>query len=397
MRFYDSSSLLLLPELPEEKFLLSDITLQELESIKTSSNKDFDTKAKARRLLRNLWSEKDNNRYEVVIFSPQSPEEENLINDRKIMLCAVRSGADTLVTDDYALAAYAMAETSLKVERILDAPKDHYKGFVEKHLTDDELNTLYADQTYNSQNLLTNEYLIIDNDDGKKDALVWDGQRYNNISYSTFDSEFFPYPVKQKDIYQALAMDALLHDQFVLLAGPQGTGKSLLSLSYAMMELAKKRKDKLIIFTNPVSAKDSAEIGFLPGTRKDKLMDASIGGILSSKLGAEKVDGLIHMGKIQLYTLADLRGFSASNAIVYITEAQNLNTYLMQLAITRVEESSQLIIEGDYTSQVDRSAYAGSANGMQRVSEVFRGDENFGMVELQHCYRGAIAKKALEM
>ena len=46
MKIYDTSSLLLLnkEKLAQEKFLISSITLEELESIKTSSNKDNEIK-----------------------------------------------------------------------------------------------------------------------------------------------------------------------------------------------------------------------------------------------------------------------------------------------------------------------------------------------------------------
>lgn len=55
IKFYDTSSLLLIPDdLFDEYFVISSITLSELEEIKNSRNKDFSIKAKARHLTQFL-------------------------------------------------------------------------------------------------------------------------------------------------------------------------------------------------------------------------------------------------------------------------------------------------------------------------------------------------------
>ena len=53
IKFYDTCSLLKADEsIFEEKFAISSITLEELESIKTSIHKDQETKYQARKLLK---------------------------------------------------------------------------------------------------------------------------------------------------------------------------------------------------------------------------------------------------------------------------------------------------------------------------------------------------------
>jgi hypothetical protein len=68
IKFYDTSSLLLkatsLHE--EERFVISSITLQELENIKSSGRKDIETKHNARLVLHYL-DEHDN--YDIHIFT----------------------------------------------------------------------------------------------------------------------------------------------------------------------------------------------------------------------------------------------------------------------------------------------------------------------------------------
>lgn len=55
-KFYDTSSLLLVTEEElDEYFVISSISLYELESIKTSRNKDYDVKMAARHILHKLF------------------------------------------------------------------------------------------------------------------------------------------------------------------------------------------------------------------------------------------------------------------------------------------------------------------------------------------------------
>lgn len=399
MKLYDTSSLLLLREIPEGA-AISSITLEELENIKTNRNKDEQIKFQVRRILNFLWENPE--KYEAIIYSPTFLEKltilpEDINNDIKILSCAVADERiDTLVTNDLSLAVTAR-EFGIKVERTSDE-EDPYCGYIEKELTDEELNILYSDLHTNSQNLLQNEYLIIkDAENDNSQVLCWEGDKYRKLSYSNISCKYMD--VAPKDIYQRLAIDALLHNSFVMLTGQAGTAKTLISLSYALQEVFSGRRKKLIIFSNPAPAKGAQEIGFLKGTKNEKLLSSSIGSILASKIGSiEEVEKNIDIGKIELLTFADLRGYDTSgmNAIVLITEAQNLSTYLLQLAIQRIGEDCQLIVEGD-NAQVDNNIYEGANNGMRRVSEVFRGFKDYAQVNLKNIYRSDIAKKAMEM
>jgi len=94
-----------------------------------------------------------------------------------------------------------------------------------------------------------------------------------------------------------------------------------------------------------------------------------------------------------------LRGFDSSgmNCAVYITESQNMSIDMLKLCMQRIGEDGICIIDGDSETQVDNRLYEGSNNGMRRLSEVFRGQDLYGEVELNECYRSRIAKIAEEM
>lgn len=94
--------------------------------------------------------------------------------------------------------------------------------------------------------------------------------------------------------------------------------------------------------------------------------------------------------------MSDIRGYDTSgmNAGIYITEAQNLDIELLKLALQRVGEDSVVILDGDTKSQVDLIDYEGSRNGMRRASEVFRGTNIYGEIELKNIHRSRIAEIA---
>lgn len=175
------------------------------------------------------------------------------------------------------------------------------------------------------------------------------------------------------------------------------THNTFLSLGYLMSQLDKGRIDKIIVFCNTVATKNSAKLGYLPGTRDEKLLDSQIGNVLASKFGNRlELERLIEEEKIVLLPFSDLRGYDTSgmSAGIYISEAQNLDITLMKLALQRIGEDSICIIDGDEKTQVDDIAFAGRNNGMRRVSKIFRGHDIYGEIELQNIHRSKIANIA---
>jgi predicted ribonuclease YlaK len=215
---------------------------------------------------------------------------------------------------------------------------DDYTGYIHYNFTDEQLTELYSNLNNNLCNLNINQYLIVHNKEGEiVDKLCWTGETLRPIKYYTFFSHYLgETKPKPNDIYQALAMDSLMNNQITMLKGPAGTGKSILSLAYLFHLLEKHKIDKIIVFCNTVATKGAAKLGYLPGTRDDKLLDSQIGNMLSSKLGDKlMVEKLIADGKLLLLPMSDVRGYDTSgmNAGIYITEAQNMDITLMKLAL----------------------------------------------------------------
>lgn len=409
MKFYDTNAILKLQDkIFEDDFIISSVTLQELEHIKVSRNKDDQIKYEARKALHLLDDNSD--KYEVVVYDNAIENyilEKNMeiTPDTKIVgSCAfIKAMKDVIfVTDDIACKMIARRIFNLIVKGVNDEPVADYSGFIEKTLSESEMAYFYEHLQENTYGLLENEYLILkDSNNHVVDTLVWREGMYQNIKFPNIKSDYFG-TVKplNGDIYQQMALNSFSNNQITMIKGSAGTGKSYLAVGYMMWLLEKHKIDKIVIFANPTPTMNSAKIGFLPGTQLDKLVDSSIGNMLAGKLGDKfMIEQLVSRNKLSILPMCDIRGFDTSglNCAVYITEAQNLDISLMKLALQRIGEDSICIVDGDYNAQVDLSQYAGNNNGMRRMSEIFRGHDFYGEIELQNIYRSKIAAVADDM
>lgn len=412
IKFYDTCSLLALQDKAfneKEKFSISNITLIELEQIKTSSIKDEDIKYKARKLLHLLANHND--KYNTYIYKTDLYDKHisdfSLIanNDSRIIATAydlMLKGTDLLfISSD--LNCYEIAYSlGLDCLFLSENDKQKYKGFKEVEVDDEELADFYSNQINNPEenkyNLYINEYLLLKYKGKITDMYKWTGNAYQAIPFMKFESKMFGKIMpKGNDSYQQIAMDSLATNQITMLRGRAGTGKSLLSFGYMFSLLEQQKIDKIIIFCNTVATKGSAKLGFYPGSRTEKLLDSQIGNFLISKLGDRiQVERLIADGQLVLLPMSDIRGYDTTGmkAAVYITEAQNLDRELMKLALQRIGEDCICILDGDSDAQVDLGMYAGCNNGMRRVSKIYRGASFYGEVELQNIYRSRIAELA---
>lgn len=395
MYFYDTCALINDQEVAfREPFVIADVTLYELEEIKTSRAKDEEIKARVRKLLRLLNDHLDDY---TIISAPDLPGKNN--DERIIAAAADMTPRLAFRTDDLACAFIARNYGLEVVTKSED--EDSYLGFKKLNYdSEDATIDFYAHMTEgNLYNLETNEYLLIYVKDVLIDKLRWDGAKYVPVGYPCFESKALG-RVGPKDEYQAIAFDSMKNNQLTVLRGPAGTGKSYLSMSFLMNRLERGVIDKIIVFCNTVATAGAARLGFYPGSRDEKLLDSQIGNFLASKLGGmDGVRNMIDAETLILLPMSDIRGFDTTgmHAGIYITEAQNMDIELMRLALQRIGEDSICVIEGDDDAQVDMAMYAGARNGMKRMSKVFRGQDFYGEVSLQNIHRSRIANIAQKM
>ena len=415
-KFYDTCSLLLkVDNLWEEDtvLVLSSITLEELENIKTAANKDPDVKFAARKLAHELDEHFGDGSYTIMIWNNDLMEDLvkahlPVTNDSKIIICAKAYQALINPEDEYFfytndICCKHMAHLTLDCPiRSHEEEKYDYDGYLEVIMDDEEMADFYSHPEENKYGLYVNQYILVCDIDGEVvDKLCWTGKGYRHLTYNNFKSNHFGNVKPMKDdVYQALAADSFENNRITLVKGPAGTGKTYLSLGYLMHKLERGKIDKIIIFCNTVATKNSAKLGYYPGTRDEKLLDSQIGNMLSAKLGDRSVvEDMIRKEELVLLPLSDIRGYDTSGmcAGIYISEAQNLDIELMKLTLQRIGEDSICIIDGDYNAQVDDVHFAGSNNGMRRASKVYRGEDIYGEVTLKNIHRSRIARIAEKM
>lgn len=325
--------------------------------------------------------------------------------DNKLVKYAIENGYG-IITDDILLKHKAVS-VGIEVIKSSDQEEDiEYKGFVEKELDRETIQLVYSNYDVNLFGLLTNQYLVMkDATNGEViDVMIWTGSwlesiyRVNKNTRTIPNTEYFERIVAE-DIYQDMTIDSLYRNQVTMVRGRAGSGKTLLSLSYAW-NLIEKKEGRLVIFFNPAPSRDSITMGFNKGSKIEKAMQSSLGSMLKSKFGDEYVvEDLIMNGDIEIMPFTDLRGWDSKSdreTVVLISEAQNLTSELLKMGLQRIDDSTQVIIDGDYNQQVDRDAYLYS-NGMKRASEVLRGNKLYGEVELQNTYRSELADIVDEM
>ena len=409
MIFYDTCSLLnqyveIFANLSTTSFAISSITLKEVEEIKTSKLKDEETKQKAKKLsnLLNLYFGK----YKIINYDKDWDKliDSNPIllpnNDSRIIITALQyENLSVFVTDDINCANLAQS-LGITVKMPSLQKKDIYTGYrLIPCYTDNDLGEVYEQIYSNQVNLLENQYCVLEQQGKYIDAYVKRNNECHQIPFTTCKSKMFG-EIKPLDIFQRIALDSLKNNQITMLRGSAGTGKSYLALGYLFSCLDSGQISKIIIFCNTVATAGSAKLGYYPGSRTEKLLDSQIGNFLISKLGDRtQVERMISEGTLLLLPLSDIRGFDTTgmDAGIYITEAQNLDVELMKLALQRIGNDSICILDGDSETQVDLNIYAGSRNGMRRVSEVFRGSSLYGEVTLPICHRSKIAELAEKM
>lgn len=437
MKFYDTSALLDLPPdtLLAQQFLIADVTLYELEDIKTSGKKDEATKAKARTVTRLLaehptaYTVISIDYTQLVWILNDVPIKDN--NDGTIMAAArwylneLQNKLDNLpkeldadssneaaelttlidsfcfVTSDLSCFNLAQRIMKLPCELSLDRGGAHndYTGWTEVPMDQggEEALTMAYSKDIEQKNLFdtpTNGYVLIPNADadGNMAGLRWDGSRYVPIKYKNLNTTYAG-KIKPLNDQQKLAFDLLQNDDITikLLLGVYGSGKDFLMVNHAIDLIEKGKYDRIVWVRNTVEVKNSRSIGFLPGTANEKLMPYA--GPLSDALGGDvALERAIIDGWVKLEHLGPIRGRSYKRSIIYCSEAENLTKEHVQLLIGRVGEDSVLWLNGDLR-QIDDVVFE-SNNGLRKAIERLTGQHRFGVVYMPISERSETAKLA---
>lgn len=194
---------------------------------------------------------------------------------------------------------------------------------------------------------------------------------------------------------QKIAKQVILESTITIVTGQAGSGKTLIACQAALDALFNKEFEKIIVARPVVTAKE--EIGFLPGSMKEKL-DPYIAPIYDNMYrlyDKEKIDKLLTEGQIEIIPFAFMRGRNFSNAFIILDESQNVTDTQMEMAISRLCEGSKMVIVGD-VGQIDLKEKKDSA--LIFLNKAVPGAvKGVSSIHLKHNHRHPIVEEVLNI
>ena len=185
--------------------------------------------------------------------------------------------------------------------------------------------------------------------------------------------------IKAQTTNQRKLVESIRKNDMVFAIGPAGTGKTYTGVALAVKALKNKEVRRIILTRPAVEAGEN--LGFLPGDLKEKLDPymQPLYDALRDMIPAEKLDGYIEKGIIQIAPLAFMRGRTLDHAFVILDEGQNTTHAQMKMFLTRMGKSAKFMLTGD-PGQIDLPRR--TISGLKEALLILKNVEGVGIVYL---------------
>jgi len=207
--------------------------------------------------------------------------------------------------------------------------------------------------------------------------------------------------IQARNLEQNMAMNLLMDAELDLVAmvGLAGSGKTLMALAAGLHQTLDMGLYEKILVTR-ATVPMGQDIGFLPGTEREKL-EPWMGAItdnLALLLGDEaaNIADILGQHRIEIAALSFARGRTFTKTWLIVDEAQNMTPHQMKTIVTRMGEDSKIIILGN-NAQIDTPYLTAYTNGLSRAVSAFAGWEHAGHIALKAGERSRLATKAVEV
>ncbi|WP_076417102.1 PhoH family protein [Colwellia sp. UCD-KL20] len=350
------------------------------------------------------FNENDNRIINAALYiQKENPEKKIVLVTKDINMRLKAKGAGLVHVEDY------------RTDQLIDDIKFLSKGYHKfeddfwQHIDECDSETEGRNTThYVNRDVLPNsymnEYILDDSQHFAGKVTGWDEERLAiaDLSYERLMAKQ-AWGINPKNIYQGMAMDALLDPtiDLVILTGAAGSGKTLLALASALEQVVERGLyDKILVTRSTPEIAES--IGFLPGTEEEKMapwLSAITDSLEVLHKSDENMNGslnyIMEKANIQFKSVNFMRGRSIQNAIVLLDECQNLTASQLKTIITRCGEGTKLVCSGNL-AQIDSNYLTAVTSGLTYIVERFKNFPGSTTVHLNGVVRSRLASFAEE-
>jgi PhoH-like ATPase len=244
------------------------------------------------------------------------------------------------------------------------------------------------------------------------------------------NEKYVPFGIVPKNVGQRYIMDALVRPAseapLVIVKGPAGTGKTLVALAVGLEEVIENGNYEKVLYLRG-NVKLDEDIGYLPGTEKEKLdwalrpvrdnlkvifrpeketysskkkskrtnaygSDYDKDFLTDDMMLKDKIDELFEREYIDIEAVAHMRGRSIDSTFVIIDEAQNLTPKQIRTLLSRCSTDTKIILLGD-PNQIDHPFLDFRTNGLCYAADRMAGSETtyqLSMLE-EECERSELS------
>jgi PhoH-like ATPase len=285
-----------------------------------------------------------------------------------------------------------------------------YKGWRELTVGAAAVDRFYKDKRLDApaNDLVPNEFVILKAGDGGSQSALTRYDVKTNALVPLLRADTAPWGIKPLNTEQRFALELLLNPdiQLVTLVGLAGSGKTMLALACALQQTLEEKIYRRILVGRPVIAVGH-DIGFLPGTKEEKLTNwmGAIYDNLSYLLEKPKgsletsdmdIQMLMEEGVLEIEAVTFLRGRSLPNLLIVIDDAQNLTPHEIKTIISRAGKGAKIVLTGD-PQQVDNYYLDAASNGLTNLVERFKCQPLFGHVTFTKSERSVLAALASDL
>jgi PhoH-like ATPase len=339
---------------------------------------------------------------------------ENQVADYFILMVAVDvrdahpSDPTIFVTKDVNLRirADSLGLTAMDFDAERVSLEELYSGMTEVQVTGAEVDTFFSQGSLALPNAKfhANEYVLLRDVDSHSHSALGRFDKAQGKLVQLKKIRDGVWGIRPRNKEQHCALDLLLADdiKLVTLVGKAGTGKTMLALAAGLQKVVEEKTYSKMLVSRPIFPL-GRDVGYLPGDLEQKLNPwmQPIYDNVEFLMGLSRPEGkngrsyreLIDMGFVEIEPLTYIRGRSIPNQFIIVDEAQNLTPHEVKTIITRVGESTKIVLTGD-PYQIDNPYVDATSNGLTTIVEKFKAEGVAGHVTLSKGERSPLAELA---